>query len=448
MGIFKTNRLLKIFLVLLFILVLTFPHQILAQEAQDGSSAKESPGKENAEKENPYPKKMKAHRTWEYIVNIPGYILYVPFWLVYTVVNTGIGWIENTNIIPRVRDLLESDDGKRITYPTFESQYGFGLTYKHKDLFKKNCQLKISTMLGLRWRQFHELEISRLQISGPLSLSFGGHYFFLTDAAFYGIGNTSPVEERTNYAFRQSAAFASANWNFSQKFNMSLTFTFEGNKISEGRNPDYPSTTDLVFHSSPSLLGLGDQVNMYSAAFFLRHDSLSRQENTPGGWRMLFNAGFYNQFNGDEFSFLKASADITHHLHLFYSRSLVIRVASEITRPIKGEDIPFYYLSKLGRRTTIRGYFRGRFHDRDSMLVSLEYHYPLIKRPQYLPRIYALLFVDWGKVSPNIFKDKLLGNYHRSLGVGFRIYVRKERNIQFILAKSEDGFRIHFVLNQ
>ena len=180
----------------------------------------------------------------------------------------------------------------------------------------------------------------------------------------------------------------------------------------------------------------------------LEHFSLIQRENGAGGWDISAGAAVYNQMNGDMFNFYKGSLDVKRNIHLFYGRMLTFRFATEITRPFKDGEIPFYYLSRLGQRQTIRGFFRGRFHDRDYALFSAEYRYPLIKRPSNLPSMEAMLFVDLGKVSPDIFKEGLFSNYHTAIGGGLRIFNRTNLDLQFILAKSSDGFRVYFVLNQ
>jgi hypothetical protein len=60
----------------------------------------------------------------------------------------------------------------------------------------------------------------------------------------------------------------------------------------------------------------------------------------------------------------------------------------------------------------------------------------------------AMLFVDLGKVSPDLFKESLFRNTHTSFGGGFRIFNRTNLDLHIILAKSSDGFRFYLVLNQ
>ncbi len=425
------------------VLILAFllPQNLAAQQAQ----AQES---ETDTAEPVYPEKVRSRSTWEYIVNIPGYILYFPFWLVYTTVSPVLGWVDRSNIVPRINDFLISDDGYRKAFPIYETQYGLGFTYSHINLFNPGCELDLTGMMGLWWRRYFAAELTSYRLGGPLVAGAGVRYLLWTDAAFFGIGNDSRKEDRTNYAHRQPSVWGNLGLDWGPKLNGRLAFRFEKNSVSEGRNTHYPSSSDWPEMSGQALPALESKVEFFTIDLNLEHFSLIQRENSAGGWEIKAGAAIYNQMNGDAFNFTKGTLDVKRYIHLFYGRILTLRFATEITRPFKEGEIPFYYLSRLGQRQTIRGYFRGRFQDRDSALFSAEYRYPLIKRPSKLPSLEAILFIDLGKVSPDLFKEGLFKNYHTSFGGGIRIFNRTNLDLQFILAKSSDGFRFYLVLNQ
>lgn len=423
------------------VLSLLFPQSLATQQIKSEESETETT-------EPVYHEKVRSRATWEYIVNMPGYILYFPFWLMYSAVTPVLGWVDRSNIVPRINDFLTSDDGNRKAFPIYETQYGLGFTYSHKNLFNPGCELDMTGMMGLWWRRYFSAEMTSLRLGGPFIAGAGVHYLLWTDAAFFGIGNDSLKEDRSNFAHRQPAVWGSLGMDWGPQFKSMLAFRFEKNSISEGRNANYPSSTIWPDQSGQVLPALESQADFFTIDLDLEHFSLIQRENGAGGWEIKANAAIYNQMNGDAFNFTKGSLDVKRNIHLFYGRLLSLRFATEITRPFKEGEIPFYYLSRLGQRQTIRGYFRGRFQDRDSALFSAEYRYPLIKRPSNLPSMEAMLFVDLGKVSPDLFKESLFRNTHTSFGGGFRIYNRTNLDLHIILAKSSDGFRFYLVLNQ
>ena len=120
----------------------------------------------------------------------------------------------------------------------------------------------------------------------------------------------------------------------------------------------------------------------------------------------------------------------------------MLRIAGEFTEPVSSRDIPFYNLSELGRNGTIRGFERGRFRDRDMVLGSLEYRYPI-----WFKGIDALLFIDAGKVSPDIINDNSGNNFNISYGTGIRFWGPEGLVSKLEIGWSDDGMRIHFGLN-
>ncbi len=443
MRIIKATKTVSLLLAVWLVLITFTAHPVAAQQAptqKDAGSGEDS--------EPVYPEKVRSRAAWEYVVNLPGYILYLPFWLVYSAVMPVIGWVDNSNFMPRIKDFLVSDDGRRMAFPTYESQYGLGLVYSQKGLFTPRCELNITGTMGLWWRRYLSVEVRRLALGGPLHAGIGGQYLLWTDAAFYGVGNDSQKSDRTNFAHRQPSLWASVGLDLGKRLSGDFSVRFERNAVSEGRNANFDSTTDWPQDRGETLPGLEGRAEYLALSLNLEHFSLILRERAAGGWALRGGASLYNQLNGDAYSFYKGYLDVKRYVHLFYGRTLAFRAAIEITRPYKDGEVPFYYLSRLGRRRTIRGYSRGRFYDRDSALFTVEYLYPLIKRPDGKPNMNAILFVDWGKVSSNLFKDTLLEGFHTSFGGGFRIFDRRNLDLSFLVAKSRDGYRFYLLLNQ
>ncbi len=169
-------------------------------------------------------------------------------------------------------------------------------------------------------------------------------------------------------------------------------------------------------------------------------DSRDRPANPSKGSEASLTAGLFQDFD-DEFRFWQLSADLRHYFHLFYNRILSLRVAGELTRPLSDREIPFYYLSELGRQETIRGFSRGRFRDRDMVLASVEYHYPVWRM------INAMLFVDVGHVADDVFNDLSRDNFEFGYGGGIQVWGSEKLTTTFFVGKSQDELRFYFNLN-
>ena len=99
-----------------------------------------------------------------------------------------------------------------------------------------------------------------------------------------------------------------------------------------------------------------------------------------------------------------------------------------------------YYLSEIGDRTTVRGLNRGRFRDKDMLLMSAEYRWPIWRT------IDATLFVDTGEVANDMYRDFSEKQLQYTYGGGIRVWSSESTVMKLEVGKSDDGLRIHFVM--
>ena len=169
-------------------------------------------------------------------------------------------------------------------------------------------------------------------------------------------------------------------------------------------------------------------------------DGRDHPGHTTRGTEGTLSAAVYHQMNGNEYSFFKSRLDVRRYIHLFYDRVLILRVAGEITTHLSDDVIPFYYLSEIGHRSTVRGFDRGRFRDKDSALASIEYRWPIWKLMD------GLLFVDTGQVANDIYREFDRSDLQWSWGGGVRLWGSDGMTAKLEVGRSSDGTRIHFVM--
>jgi len=172
---------------------------------------------------------------------------------------------------------------------------------------------------------------------------------------------------------------------------------------------------------------------------------LSNSTNRPGnpseGFEIEVGGSYFQQVNDNNYSFFKSMVDMRHYFHLFYDRVLVIRAAAELTDPLSGKSVPFYYLSELSEEISFRGFKRGRFRDFDLILGSLEYRYPISKNFE------SIIFADAGQVASDIFKNYAASNWEITWGIGLRYVSLKGSVSKIELARSRDGYLFKLSLN-
>ena len=112
-----------------------------------------------------------------------------------------------------------------------------------------------------------------------------------------------------------------------------------------------------------------------------------------------------------------------------------------MTEPLSDKEIPFFYLSEVGRKEKIRGYKHGRYRDRDLLYGTIEYRYPIWRRMD------AAFFFDAGKVTPDISEGLPEGDLQYSYGMSLRLWSPGELISKLDIGKSRDIFFVYFNLN-
>lgn len=389
-----------------------------------------------------YPKQVKTKAWWEHVLSFPGDVINFPFDLVFD----GLGWatakVIDTKLVPRIHDFMTADDGSRGILPTSAPQAGYGFKYYQVGLPAKQSVLGIQATWGLLSLQAYELSINKLPLWGnSLYGDFVANYAFYPDELFYGIGNQVSSRQETNYALRSINVKLGLGFRLHQRMAFEIQTGYETSKASSGRDKKINSTTDI--YQTGELPGLKVTASFFQVQPSLEFDFKNRPGNPTTGWDGIISGGLFVQANGDGFGFWKMSVDVNHYIHLFRNRVLVINVGSEMSESVFGKDIPFYYLSQLGKRETIRGFQRGRYRDKDAVWGSLEYRYPI--RASLLD---FLLFADAGQVADDIFEEFSLNHLKPGFGGGFRIWTDEALVARLELGKSKDGYRFYFILNQ
>ena len=386
------------------------------------------------------PKKYAARYTWEKAISFPIEIFFLPVELFFKGTKATIGFVDDSQLIPRLRYLLTCDDGSCGVIPTYASRSGGGVKIYQKGWLVPESKLDLSLSAGPKRRQTYRLRFRYNKLFGKaISSDYRIRYRMLPDERYFFLNNKTDKTIETNFAHEQFTGEAIFGKKLGNQRKLNVIFGLNINNILKGRGVS-PSTSESF--SKETLSGLDEQVKLIRLELGAQHDSKNRPGNPSEGFEARATTGIYSQIGDDKVGFWKGSFDFKHFINLFYNRVLMFRIAGEMTEPISSRDIPFYYLSELGRSGTIRGFERGRFRDRDMVLGSLEYRYPI-----WSDGIDALLFIDAGKVTPDIFNDNSMNNFNVSYGTGIRIWSPEGLVSKLEIGWSDDGVRIHFGLN-
>jgi len=388
-----------------------------------------------------YPEKIPSNKTWEKIVSFPGAVVFFPFKIVFRGAEAAFDVDYEVPYASWVADMAVSDDGRRSLLPTYGSRRGGGLKYKHNGLISENSVFDITSTIWFKNRTMQRIRIRDLDLPGGIAAAgLKAAYLVLPDERFYGIGMDSEKEGKTNFAWEQFSLDFSLGRKFSRKLKTDVIFTYQRNNILPGRDNSIPSTIDL--YDNNSLPGLETGIEFTGGNLSIEFDSRNHPGIPTAGWELSLGGGLLRQYSEGRFGFWESTVDVKRYVHLFYGRYMVFRVAARRAQPFSDREIPFYYLSELGRWETIRGFSRSRFRDNDLLLGSIEYRWPLT--PKFL---HALIFVDAGKVSEDILDDIAKDDYEITYGIGILGWYLNGVLIRAELAKSGERFRFNLEFN-
>jgi outer membrane protein assembly factor BamA len=241
---------------------------------------------------------------------------------------------------------------------------------------------------------------------------------------FFGIGPGAATTDRESYTSRSSSLAFTLQKKIRESLNIGIQYNYTQWKIT-----DYESDSLLSSGTIP-----GSREGMLSGLNLIAN--LDTRDNifAPGrGEWFVFNARFYNKVLGSDFNFNSLSIDLRKYFPLFSSHVLALRT---VVRSQSG-TVPFQELARLGGQYLMRGYYDGRFRDRNLAALQLEYRLPLFWRLGMVGFASAGNVADhWSRFDFNHLKY--------SYGFGFRyVFDRKEKiyiRIDFGFGKDESGF--------
>ncbi len=376
----------------------------------------------------------------ENLGELPGDILTLPFTLLFKGLGHGAEFIDYNGVVLRVTDWLTSDDEKTKLRPLFTPPAGIGFTFKQNDLFKEGMKFRATASVGRKTRRWLYAGIRDETFFVPkLGFEVTATHKRLPDEDFFGIGNDSGSEFKTNYLHREnSAKFELISPRFGQSL-FAAGFTYSVIDVLPGRDRD-SVTLDSLF--SPSELPGFFGADMWSFKIRFYRDTRPVTGHPTHGSEAFLTYEFSRQRGGNEFAFSKFNIDLYRYINLFYKRTLVLHLNTEITDAPGSKHIPFYRLAGLGGLSSLRGYRPVRFRDKDLILAAIEYRWPVHNMA------IAYGFIEEGRVFSDVFEDFTLSDFKYSYGGGLRIRGRDAGLIAiFEIAKSKEQIRFNFGLN-
>ena len=320
-------------------------------------------------------------------------------------------------------------------FPAFDSVYqGGGLTLGagYRGYYGDNTFWQVKGLYSFRnYKLIEGATLSKDPLKGKLILGARVGWRDATQVAYYGLGQQSKPEDRTNFRFQQTyvdgtAEFRPRKW---IPIRGTLAYEFWDTKQSQGEEPSIETR-----YNAQTAPGLGSDPSYVHTIFSAGID----WRQSPGYTRRggLYEVRFHDYHNpGGPYSFQKLDAEVIQHIPLL-RETWVLAARGRMETTLNDNDaVPYFLMPSLGSGDTLRGYSSDRFRDRHSLLFNTEF--------RWIPTaaLDMALFYDAGKVAPRRSQLDFSG-MKSDVGIGARIHGPFATPIRLDLAVGNEGWRV------
>lgn len=220
--------------------------------------------------------------------------------------------------------------------------------------------------------------------------------------SFYGIGNNVP-DESESYTPKKFYSYISFFKKFYPGTNMGIKLEFENTKFSSFDPDGVLKNLIITGTKNGTASGFG---------IIADYDNRDNIYYASKGSYYQFSAIFFGNLTGSDYTFSKYNFDLRKYYSLYKDHILALHTYAEF---ISG-NAPFYKLAGFGGSTLMRGYYDGRFRDKNVLVLQTEY------RKHIWYRLGLVLFGGVGQVAPKISTFQL-NEFRYTAGFGFRFMI-------------------------
>lgn len=342
-----------------------------------------------------------------------------------------VGFLTNENRSFSVYPILTVGDGRK---------FGGGLGLAHIDLFRRDYHLKTHFILyqDLDQRAVFSLgnEKAFQALGRDFSFEFASTWYKDGDEDFFGIGPDTDESAKSEFGLRRFTVGTRFGFELIPNLSFSPRIFFDTALANNG----HAGLSDPVEANFPpaDLPGFGRNISYLDYGFRLAHDTRDPDVSPHrGGLRELV----FHRFMGigqKGFDYFQWDVDVEQYFTLGHPR-LVLWLHNGWTfqNTSGGSQIPFYRLAVLDVNSPLRGFDKGRFRDRGSVVFNAEFRYPI------WDIVDGTVFFDTGRVFGGIsnftFKD-----FKFSGGGGIRVTVNKYYLFRLEAATGGEGLNVIF----
>ena len=253
------------------------------------------------------------------------------------------------------------------------------------------------------------------------SIYFPGERFIVSDQLsyssfpdeFWGLGKRAPDSSKESYSFRQYYVFLHLQYQIGK--NLFLGVVYQNQRVFdiEHRAGDIFDKENVLGRFGYHISGLGASVT---------YDTRNNAFAPDRGVMLQF---YFDQFApcfGSNYLYTSYVIDLRRFIRIYRDQILALQILGNFNTG----QVPLRSLATLGGSSTMRGYYAGRYRDRNSAVLQAEYRMPIFWR------FSAVGFADMGNVGPAL-KDVNLQHFKYSYGGGLRVALNRSEKLNLRL---------------
>ena len=180
----------------------------------------------------------------------------------------------------------------------------------------------------------------------------------------FGIGNDTPSGSEEDYTPKSFQIKATLSARIMPNVNVGPSLRYESVSMREVDPTRLIATRTLTGSTGGASSGLG---------FVANWDSRDNTFAAYTGSFYQFTALFYQKSFGGDFNYSDFQFDLRNFFEVTKGQVLAVQAGAELM----GGDVPFNNLARFGGQNLLRGYYDGRYRDKNGAALQAEYRVPV-----------------------------------------------------------------------
>jgi outer membrane protein assembly factor BamA len=230
---------------------------------------------------------------------------------------------------------------------------------------------------------------------------------------FWGLGKRAPDSNEESYKFKQYYIYLHPQRLIAKSLFLGVVYEYQ-----------------RVFNVEYAKGGIFDQENVvgrygYHASglgLSLTYDTRNNAFSPDRGAMLQFYFDRFDSFLGSNYAYTNYVLDLRRFIRVYKEQVLALQVFGSFN----AGEVPLRSLAYLGGASAMRGYYAGRYRDKNAAVLQAEYRIPLFWR------IGAVGFADMGNVGSEL-KEVDLSHYKYSYGGGLRVALNQKEKLNLRL---------------